>query len=63
MNATEEVGMRIWINQGSYREAMEGKTNREAEEEIERAVELMLTGRIADLPIWAALSSDEGPAS
>ena len=63
MNATEEVGMRIWINQGSYQEAMAGKTPREAEEEIERAVELMLTGRIADLPDWAALSSDEDPAA
>ena len=63
MNATEEVGMRIWINQGSYQEAMAGKTSREAEEEIERAVELMLTGRITDLPDWAALSSDEGPAT
>jgi len=59
MNATPEVGMRLWINQVSYRAAMEGKNPRQAEEAIEEAVELMLCGRMEDLPIWAALSSDE----
>ena len=51
--------MRLWINQVSYRAAMEGKNPRQAEEAIEEAVELMLCGRMEDLPIWAALSSDE----